>query len=105
MNKRAIETEIIETGEQRDGRGRRITPAAANPNGSNPNVCGPLGRRAACSGMVCRRSWRPSLRLLSGPIPEISGRNLAALASDATRGTGRKAGMKGANFTLGRNDP
>ncbi len=28
MNKRAIETEIIETGEQRDGRGRRITPAA-----------------------------------------------------------------------------
>lgn len=28
MNKRAIETEIIETGEQRGGRGRRITPAA-----------------------------------------------------------------------------
>ncbi len=27
MNKQAISTEIIETGEQRDGRGRRITPA------------------------------------------------------------------------------
>lgn len=26
MNKHAISTEIIETGEQRDGRGRRITP-------------------------------------------------------------------------------
>jgi hypothetical protein len=27
VNKHAISTEIIETGEQRDGRGRRITPA------------------------------------------------------------------------------
>ncbi|HLP08660.1 MAG TPA: hypothetical protein VK178_10870 [Opitutaceae bacterium] len=27
MSKHAISTEIIETGEQRDGRGRRITPA------------------------------------------------------------------------------
>ena len=34
MNKRTIETEIIETGEQRGGRGRRITPAARRAVGN-----------------------------------------------------------------------